>query len=63
MPSTWDVVASGTNVAVSPNGSQPVASGETETFTVTAATGYVRSDTVGGSCPAGSWSGDSYTTG
>jgi hypothetical protein len=52
-------------------GSAPIDSGtvetvgavQTESFTVTASTGYVVDPYPAGTCPAGSWSGDVYTTG
>lgn len=51
------------HTSFSPNSNQIVAYGGTQAFTVTANAGYTRSSTVGGSCPAGSWSGAIYTTG
>jgi hypothetical protein len=60
---TYSVTPSGTHVTISPQGARTIDHGATTTFTVTAASGYVRSNTVGGTCPAGSWSGDTYTTG
>lgn len=59
----YSVTRSGTNVSITPAGDQTVTNGDTLAFTVTANTGYTRSNTVGGTCPAGSWSGDTYTTG
>jgi hypothetical protein len=44
-------------------GSQVVAGGRTATFTATPAVGFKTATMVGGSCPAGSWSGDAWTTG
>jgi hypothetical protein len=46
-----------------PNTPQTVNPGSTQTFTVTPNAGFVLSSTVGGSCPAGTWSGNQYTTG
>lgn len=40
-----------------------VNSGTTASFPVTTNTGYTRSSTVGGTCPSGTWSGETYTTG
>ena len=60
---TTTVTPSGTNVTVSPSTVQTVSIGSTKAFTVTANTGYTVSSTVGGTCPAGSWSGSVYTTG
>ncbi|RKT44471.1 S8 family serine peptidase [Thiocapsa rosea] len=37
--------------------------GATASFTVTANTGFTRNTAVGGTCPAGGWSGSTYTTG
>lgn len=48
---------------ISPSTPQTVTYGATQEFTVTANTGYTLSNIVGGSCPAGSWSGNTYTTG
>ncbi len=44
-------------------GSRSVTHGETASFTVTANPGYTRDNSVGGTCPAGSWNGNIYTTG
>jgi autotransporter-associated beta strand protein len=41
----------------------PIPSGDTATCTVTANGGYTRSSSVRGDCPAGSWSGSTWTTG
>jgi hypothetical protein len=58
------VTASGNgNETISPSTPQAVTYGATQAFTVTANTGYTVSKTVGGTCPAGSWSGNTYTTG
>jgi len=46
-----------------PNTVQQVNAGGTQSYSVTAATGYTLSSTVTGTCPAGSWSGATYTTG
>ena len=62
-PSTYTVTPSGTNVTIDPNTAQTVNNGATQAFSVTASSGYTRSDTVGGTCAAGSWSGSTYTTG
>lgn len=40
-----------------------VTHGATASFQLTPQTGYTTDSTVGGTCPAGSWSGDTYTTG
>lgn len=37
--------------------------GETTSFSVVPDAGFVRVDSVGGDCPSGSWSNNSYTTG
>lgn len=51
------------NTSASPSTPQTVSYGSTKSFTVTASSGYVVSSTVGGTCPSGSWSGSTYTTG
>jgi hypothetical protein len=51
------------NETISPNTTQVVSEGATQQFTVTANTGYTLLSMVGGTCPAGSWSGSIYTTG
>jgi hypothetical protein len=58
----YTVTPSTNNVTVSP-GTVSVTANKTKSFTVTAYIGYTREDYVGGDCPAGSWSGDVYTTG
>ncbi len=61
---TVTVTASGDgNVTVSPTGAVSVRSGQTQSFTVTANSGFTTSASVGGTCPAGSWVGSTYTTG
>lgn len=60
---TFTVTPSGTNVTISPSTPQTVDSGATQSFQVTANTGYTLSNSVGGTCPAGVWSGATYTTG
>ncbi|MEZ5565979.1 MAG: hypothetical protein R3F24_10870 [Gammaproteobacteria bacterium] len=57
------VTPSGTNVSVSPGTPQAVDFGGTTMFTVTADSGYTRTNAVGGSCTAGTWAGAVYTTG
>lgn len=59
----FTVTPSGINVSLSPNTPQTVKLGSTQAFTITANDLYMMSNTVGGSCPAGSWSGHTYTTG
>jgi hypothetical protein len=59
----YTVTPSGSNVTISPRAPQSVSSGATQTFTVTSNSGYSLSSTVGGTCPQGSWSGSTYTTG
>ncbi|MDR3442429.1 MAG: fibronectin type III domain-containing protein, partial [Legionella sp.] len=51
------------NETITPNSAQTVIYGTTQAFSVTAHTGYTLSTTVGGDCPTGSWSGNTYTTG
>lgn len=61
---TYTVTPSGDgNETFTPNTVQTVNSGATQSFTVTANTGYILSNAVSGTCPAGSWSGSVYTTG
>lgn len=57
------VTPSGENVSIDPSDAQTVDYNATASFTVTADEGYVLSNLVGGTCPAGSWDGASYTTG
>ncbi len=53
----------GTGGAVSP-ADQQVVSGESASYTLAPNAGYeVDTSQVGGTCPAGSWSGNTYTTG
>ncbi len=62
--SSVTVSASGDgNVTVSPTGAVSVRSGQTQSFTVTANSGFTTSASVGGTCPVGSWAGSTYTTG
>ncbi len=60
---TFSVSPSGSNVTIAPGQTQTVAAGATQAFTVTADFGETTSSTVGGTCPAGMWSGVVYTTG
>jgi hypothetical protein len=60
---TYTVTPSGSHVTINPNTAQTVSYNATQAFTVTASTGYTLSAAVGGTCPAGSWSGSTYTTG
>jgi hypothetical protein len=61
---TYTVTPSGDgHETISPSSPQTVNEGDTQDFTVTPNSGYTVSSTVGGSCPAGSWSGSTYTTG
>jgi hypothetical protein len=63
-PGYYSVVPSGDGYeTISPSTPQSIASGGTQAFTVTASTGHTLNNTVGGTCPAGSWSGSTYTTG
>ena len=61
---TYQVTPSvnGGNGTISPNSAQPVNYGATQSFTLTPNTGY-SIGTVGGTCPAGTLSGSTYTTG
>lgn len=56
-------VSGDSNETISPTPSVTVSYGSVQTFTVTAATLYTVSPTVGGTCPAGTWSGSVYSTG
>lgn len=49
--------------SISPDSAQTVDHGSAVTFTVTADADYTVAAGVGGTCPAGSWAGDQYTTG
>jgi len=61
--SLFTVTASGTNTTIGPSTAQTVLSGAQQAFTVTGASGYLPATIVGGTCPAGSWSGNVYSTG
>jgi len=52
-----------TGGTVAPNTQQEVNERATKAFTVTPNTGYIRNNTVGGTCPPGSWNGNVWTTG
>jgi len=58
----YEVAVSATNLSVSPAGPQTVSRGGTASFTVTMDPADLL-DGVGGNCPAGTWSGLTYTTG
>ncbi len=61
---TYTVTPSGSFVMYSPLDDSTVNAGATQTYTnVMALGGETLASTVGGTCPAGSWSGSSYTTG
>ena len=51
------------HVVISPSTPQTVPYGVTESFTVTAASGYTLSRSVGGNCPAGAFGGNLYIMG
>lgn len=51
------------NVTIDPATAQTVTYGSTQAFDVTANDGYTLNNAVGGTCPAGSWEGGTYTTG
>lgn len=53
--------SAGANGAISPDSPQNVTYNQTTSFTVTPNAGYIAS--IAGTCPAGSWSGNDYTTG
>src|SRR4051812_35461884 len=52
-----------TRATVSPSGAVPVTRGQKQVFTVTPNTDEHLLTAVGGDCPAGTWSGNQYTTG
>jgi len=56
------VTPSGTNVTITPSSAQTIEYNSTQSFNVTADGGYTLSNTVAGTCPAGSWNGATYTT-
>ena len=62
---TFDVAAgvTGENGTVEPSAPVQVADGSTAAFTLAPATGFQADTTVGGTCPAGSFNGNTYTTG
>lgn len=61
---TYTIIPSGNgHETITPATPQTVNSGETQQFTVIADIGYALNTNVGGTCPAGSWSGSVYTTG
>jgi DNA-binding beta-propeller fold protein YncE len=63
-PGYYSVIPSGDGYeTITPSTPQAVTSGGTKSFNVTASTGHTLSNTVGGTCPTGSWSGSTYTTG
>ncbi|KOR29553.1 hypothetical protein TI04_08335 [Achromatium sp. WMS2] len=53
----------GNGGSVIPNTAQSAATGTTKSFVVTPHSGYTRISVVKGNCPAGNWSGNTYTTG
>ncbi|GAB0150849.1 IPTL-CTERM sorting domain-containing protein [Marinobacterium sp. BA1] len=61
-PRQYEVTPSaGANGSIAPSSVQLVTTGQTASFTVTPAANY--SSAISSTCPAGSWSGSSYTTG
>lgn len=63
LPSHFDVTPEGENVRIDPGARQSIMDGGVATFLVTGEVGYTVSTTVGGTCPVGSWDGDTYSTG
>ena len=53
----------GENGTVAPTGAVQVENGAATSFTLAPATGFQPDSTVGGTCPAGSFAGTTYTTG
>lgn len=63
-PTTYTVTPSGdAHVSVAPATPQTVTDGDTLTFTLTPDSEYLLDASAGGSCPTGSFSGNTYTTG
>ncbi|MBY0545421.1 MAG: fibronectin type III domain-containing protein [Gammaproteobacteria bacterium] len=63
-PTQYTVTPSGDgNETITPNTQQTVNVGQSQQFTLTANTGFTVSQTVSGTCPVGSWSGNTYNTG
>lgn len=63
-PNGFTITPSGDdNETIAPSTPQTVTAGATQSFTVTANSGFTVSNSVGGTCPAGSWSASVYTTG
>jgi hypothetical protein len=60
---TFTVTSSGTNVTITPSAAQTVTQNATQSYTVAANGGRTLSTAVDGTCPHGSWSGGTYTTG
>ncbi|SDU02301.1 Concanavalin A-like lectin/glucanases superfamily protein [Halopseudomonas salegens] len=61
-PRQYEVTPSaGANGSIAPSSMQLVTAGQTASFAVTPPANY--SAVISGTCPAGSWSGSSYTTG
>lgn len=61
---TYTVTPSaGSGGSVSPSAPQEVSHGNAKSFTVTPDPGYSHDDAVGGTCPEGSWSNATWTTG
>lgn len=60
--SQFTVTPSGENVSIDPSDPQGVNEGSTSSFTLAANEGFTLSNTVGGTCPAGTWVGTVYTT-
>ncbi len=55
--------SAGSGGSVEPSTPQTIVSGATAEFTVTPDAGYTRDTPVSGTCPAGGWAGNTYTTG
>jgi hypothetical protein len=58
----YTVQSGGSNVTITPAGEQEVEKDSTITFNVTPDSGYVRDTAVSGTCGAGTWNGNQYTT-
>jgi|GEM_PF-6739389 hypothetical protein len=55
--------SAGTGGTMSPNTPQTVVSGGAASFVMSPNSGFSPDQTVGGTCPSGAWSGNTYTTG
>ena len=61
--SALSVIPSGTHVSISPSLAQSVFIGDSVSFAITPSSGFILSQSVGGTCPSGHWIGLVYVTG